>query len=150
MLPCRCSSNDIKSQQSIEGLDSLTDTLSRVRGIRSTGSNISHYVGSNREIQQLRPGETALRELVGESEWFLDSLDRAQFACNALLLLQSTSSLNSLPGRHWDLTETLILVQSLASDTGVKASRNLAKKLLKTHSQVFSPSNHPEVNKLQL
>lgn len=144
MILCRSSSNDFSSLQGIEGLESLTDSLSRLRGIRSTGSNISQYVVGNREIQEVGPGETVLKNLVGDSEWFLDSLDRSQFACNALLLLQS-SSLNSLAGRHWDLTETLVVVQCLASDNGVKASRNLAKKLLKTHSQVFSPSKHPDV-----
>jgi hypothetical protein len=84
------------------------------------------------------PGETVLRSLVGDPEWFLHSFDRAQFLCNALLLLQS-SSLSSLTRRHWDLTEMLLAVQCLASDNGVKASRNLAKKLLKTYRQVFSP-----------
>jgi len=91
----------------------------------------------------VRPGETVLNNLVGDPQWFLDSLDRAQFAYNAVLLLQSRP-LNSLAGRHWDLTETLLIVQCLAADNGVKASRNLSKKLLKTHSQVFS-SKHPDV-----
>lgn len=141
---CRSSSNDFSLHQGIEGLESLTDSLSRLRGIRSPGSNISQFIVGNREIQQLRPGESILRNLVGDPEWFLDSNDRAQFACNAVLLLQS-SPLNSLGGRHWDLTETLVVVQCLASDNGVKASRTLAKKLLKTHSQVFFPSKHIDV-----
>lgn len=144
LILCRCSTNDYSSHQGIEGLESLTDSLSRLRGIRTTGSNISQYVGSNRETQQVRPGETVLKNLVGDPEWFLNSLDRAQFACNTLLLLQSSSP-NSLAGRHWDLTETLVVVQCLASDNGVKASRNLAKKLLKTHSQVLSPFKNPYV-----
>ena len=83
-------------------------------------------------------GETVLRSLVGDPEWFLHSLDRAQFVYNAVLQLQS-SSFRSVKRRHWDLTEMLLAVHCLASDNGVKASRNLAKKLLKTHRQVFSP-----------
>jgi hypothetical protein len=125
-------------QQGIEGLESLTSSLCRLRGIRSIGSSISQYVVGNRGSQEVGPGETVLRSLVGDPEWFLHSFDRAQFLCNALLLLQS-SSLSSLTRRHWDLTEMLLAVQCLASDNGVKASRNLAKKLLKTYSQVFSP-----------
>lgn len=138
LLIYRCSSNDLSLQHGIEGLESLTSSLSRLRGIRSIGSNISQYVVGNRGSEEVGPGETVLRSLVGDPEWFLDSVDRAQFVCNALLLLQ-TSSFNSLTRRHWDLTEMLLAVQCLALDNGVKASRNLAKKLLKTHRQVFFP-----------
>ncbi|XP_024385096.1 uncharacterized protein [Physcomitrium patens] len=132
-----CSSNDFSLQQGIEGLESLTCPLSRLRGIRSVGSNVSQYVVGNRESQEVRRGETILKTLVGEPEWFLESFDRTQFVCNALLLLQSSFS-NSLERRHWDLTETLLVVQCLASDNGVKTSRNIAKRLLKIHRQDIS------------
>ncbi|KAG0609755.1 hypothetical protein M758_7G011500 [Ceratodon purpureus] len=128
------SSNDLCLQQGIEGLESLTSSLSRLRGIRSIGSSISQYVIGDRGSQDVGRGETVLRSLVGDPEWFLHSLDRAQFVCNALLLLQS-NSLSSLKRRYWDLTEMLMAVQCIASDNGVKASRSLAKKLLKTHRQ---------------
>lgn len=78
-------------------------------------------------------GEKVLRSLVGDREWFLESTGQTEFVCNVLLLLQTSVKL--LPKSHWGLAEMLLTLQGLASDSGMKASRALAKKLLKAQRQ---------------
>lgn len=132
----RCSSNHFGTQQVLERLEALTSSLSNMGRRQFLGGGILQQMVDSVKNRDVTSGEAVLRSLVGDSEWFLDSIMRARFVCSALLLLQ-TSSVKSLSKCHWAYTEVLLRIQGLTSESGLKESRALAKKLLKVHRQVY-------------